>query len=260
MAEKQEEHQKQVTPTAEPVSEVEETTASDDMEPVADKQPTTVSRPRARDEANQVVEQGVGRSSQRQPRPKAGKSRGLETQARRPGTGGEQIQRREKREPVNQTARAARASAADLRIEHETLKWAAYGALLISLISLVLLGVYSIRKFTPQFEFQDVQNVQAQMTTEIQQLQLALDLETVKRTIMNAHLQLLLHKDPEAAESILTTAKKDLQSLLVALPSGQKAELKQLVGRLDSTIHELRRPQAALDQELKQILFRLDHL
>lgn len=137
--------------------------------------------------------------------------------------------------------------------DREMVKWAAWGALLISLVTSFLLGLYSSREFGPMFEYYDLEVTQKQIAKDVGQLKYSSRLEKIQYAITHAQVQLFVRKDYDAAEFILENAKEDLKILIDALPVEKTVEPKQVLANIERVLAEVRRGPASLDLQLDKI-------
>jgi cell fate (sporulation/competence/biofilm development) regulator YlbF (YheA/YmcA/DUF963 family) len=218
-----------------------------------------VSRPRIVSESEHVIQHGIEKTRQRAPR-KLIKTRKLGSAVRPSKKGTGLIQHCEKKFPTGRTVTEKEPKSVSGLEAREFVTRIAWAALIVSLVALVLLGVYSLRKFSPEFEFQDFQTTQKQVVADVNALKFTIQLEKVKSTIMNARTQWLLYKDYAAAESMLTTAQQEMKTLLGFLPAEKKNELKQTLSELEKIIQEIRRGPLSLDERFKEISLKLDQM
>ena len=137
--------------------------------------------------------------------------------------------------------------------DREMVKWAAWGALLVSLVTSFLLGLYSSREFGPVFEYYDLEVTQKQIAKDVGRLKYSSQLEKIQNAIIHAQVQLFIRKDYEAAEAILENAKEDLKRLIDALPIEKTIEPKQILANIEHALAEVRLGPASLDRRLDQI-------
>jgi hypothetical protein len=223
--------------------------------------------PRARIviESERLVRQGVARMSQRASRD-AARTRSLGETTRPQTSSRGLIQRLEKRSSVSEPAISQPAVTEKLMQpgsmldDREMIKWAAWGALLLSLVAFVFLGIYAVRKFKPEFEFQKFQTTQQQIEATLKELQLAASVDRVKSTVTNAHLQIFLYRDYGAAKSLLTNAQQELDAIVSSFPKEKQADLKHVRESLDAAIREIRTEPLPFDEKLKAILLNLNKM
>jgi hypothetical protein len=225
----------------------------------------TIPRARIAAESERLVRQGVARMSQRVSRDTA-RMRSLGETTRPQTSSRGLIQRLEKRSPVSEAAISQPVvvekpiQSTSVLDDREAVKWAAWGALLISLVAFVFLGIYAVRKFKPEFEFQKFQTTQQQIEATLKELQLAASLDRVKSMVTNAHLQIFLYRDYVTAKTLLTNAKQELETLRPSFPDKKQAELKQLLDSIASAIREIRTEPLPFDEKLKAILLNLNKM
>ena len=127
-------------------------------------------------------------------------------------------------------------------------------------MSLVFLGIFSVRKFSPEAEFYDLKAAQKQIAADLNELKFTTRLEEVRSALMNAHVQLVLRKDYTIAESMLKKAKQDLKDLSDSLPVEKKTKVKELLNNIEATLQEIQRSPTALAETLEKIVLDLDTL
>lgn len=132
-------------------------------------------------------------------------------------------------------------------------KWAAWAALLISLVTLFLLGLYSSRDFGPVFEYHDLEMVQKQLKTDVNTLQHRTQLEKIENAIIHAQFQIFVRKDYITAETILENAKENLKKFIDSLPIEETVEPKQILSYIDRAIQDVRRGPSSIDENLRTI-------
>jgi hypothetical protein len=137
--------------------------------------------------------------------------------------------------------------------EREAVKWAAWGALLISLITSFLLAMYASRDFSPAFEYQDLELTQKQLTADVSRLKYSTHLERIETAILHAQFEIAARNDYEAAELFLDNAKLDLQKFIDSLPIEDTVEPKEILSRIDRVLREVRRGPSLLEEHLKNI-------
>jgi len=218
------------------------------------------SRPRIVPESKRAIQHGIEKAQQRKPR-ELTKTRGLGSAVHPHTSSTRLIRRQEKKFPTGRTViLEEETKKAGALKEQESLKWAAWGALVISIITLISLGVYSVREFSPEFEFHDLKAAQKQITADVDELKLTIRLEKVKTAVINARTQSLIHKDYTAAESMLATAKQEISALIGTLPVRKKTELEEALKDIEKTIQEIQRGPLSLDKKLKEITSKLDKI
>jgi hypothetical protein len=230
-------------------------------QPVEEKQKNVeISRPRIVAESKCPIQQGIKKTQQRKKRELV-KTRGVGSATRPSASRSGLIQRHEKKFPTGQTVDVEeKIQAGRVPEEQGSGRRIAWVALVISLASLVLFGAYSLQKFSPEFEFHDLKTGQEQIAADVQGLKLSTSLEKVKSAILHARTQLLLHKDYSAAESMLTTAKQEMEALLEAFPTTKEAELRQILHEIENTLQSIRRGPLSFDERLKEISSKLDKM
>lgn len=211
-----------------------------------------VSRPRIVSDTERVVQERRERIQQRKTR-EVMRTRGLETSMRPTVSSPGSIQHEEKREPRGWTPIVEEVKTVGVVEDRETVKWAAWGALFMSLVTVILLGIYSAQDFEPAVEYHDLELTQKRMRAEVSKLMYNTRLEKIKNAVMHAQFQLLARKDYEAAESILVKAKQDLNVVIDALPVEDKPELWQIRDHIEKVISELRQGPSLLNEDLEKI-------
>jgi hypothetical protein len=144
--------------------------------------------------------------------------------------------------------------------DRETVKWAAWGALLMSLITIFLLGLYSARDFSPEIEFHDLEIRQKKVDTDVAGLKYNTQLDKIKTAVTNAHFQLLVRRDFEAADMILTNAKEDLNLLITSLSVEKRVDLKPILNNIERVLREIRQGPLVLDEKLRAIALTINKL
>jgi hypothetical protein len=259
MEEKQEKHQGQPDESQESSPVVLESTDVREIPEEQDKG-TRTSRPRIILDTERVVQVDKERIQQRKPR-EVIRPRGIGALIRPTASVSGVIQRQEKKtlgSPTPVTEKATKQ--VGIVEDRETVKWAAWGALFVSLITLILVGIYSARDFGPEFEFRDLEITHQQLITDVHNLKYNTRLEKIKSAVMNAHFQLLVRKDYTAAEIILNSTKEDLNLLIASLPVEKKVEPKQILSNIERVIREIRQGPSSLDETLITILSDLEEL
>ncbi len=137
--------------------------------------------------------------------------------------------------------------------ERETVKWAAWGALLISLITSFLLAMYSSRDFSPAFEYHDLELSQKRLSTDVAALKYNTHLERIEHAILHAQFEIVMRKDYETAELVLDNAKADLQRFIDSLPIEDTVEPKQVLSKIERVLRDVRRGPSLLEERLKKI-------
>ena len=217
-------------------------------------------RPRIVPAAERLIQHGIGKIQPRKPR-ELMKTRGLGSAARPSPKGTGLIQHLEKKYPKGRTVVPEEEPKTSGGLEErELVKKIAWAALLVSLIALVLFGVYSLRKFSPEVELQAIEKTQRQVTADLNGLKLTVHLEKLKNALMNARTQLLVQNNYPAAESMLATAQQELNTLLGLLPAEKKGELKQALSDLEKMLQEIRKGPLSFDEKLKEIAAKLDKM
>ena len=212
------------------------------------------SRPRIVPDAERAIQVGTDRIQQRAARETA-KTRGLEISERPAASASGAIRHQEKRAPQTQAAITNDSSKPCGRIEdRETARWAAWGALLISVVALILVTIYSMRDFGPGFDLYNFKVTQQALVADVRELKNTTHLENVKIAVLSAYFQLLVRKDYAAAEAELASAKAGLDSLLNSLPIEKSAEPRQIRSSIERTIQEIQSGPSSLDSRLNSIL------
>ncbi|MCP4399831.1 MAG: hypothetical protein GY801_21320 [bacterium] len=213
--------------------------------------PPPASRPRTLPEAERVVKHEKKRSLQRDARAVA-------------QTGGSElpkpsatsiIEQQERWIPAMQKAAPVESEKIAPRIieDREMVKWAAWGALFVSLVTSCLLGLYSSREFGPMFEYDDLEVTQQQIVKDVRQLKHSSRLEKIQNAITHAQVQLFVRKNYGVAEGILENVKEDLKRLIATLPIEKTVEPKQVLANIERVLGEVRQGPASLDKQLDTI-------
>ncbi|MDY0091827.1 MAG: hypothetical protein RBT80_03925 [Candidatus Vecturithrix sp.] len=241
--------------------EYEQKNSSEDV-PV-DQSETELLRPRPSDEEKGAIQCGRERLEQRMIR-QAMRSRGLEETVVRPlpsNSDSEVTQHQEKRSqkdypPLSQEPPASTGTLED----RASVKWAAWAALLTSIATLILVGIYSSRDFGPEFQLRDFEITQQKLIADVDMLKRDAHLEKIRVAILNAYFQLFARKDHAAAESILAGTREELSRLIDMLPVEKSIEPKQIRDSLESIIREIRKGPSTLDERLKSVLLELEKI
>lgn len=220
-----------------------------------------LSRPRPSGEDEGAIQFGRERIAQRTTR-EAMRSRGIEDAVTRPlPSNSEAIQHQEKRSQIGQPPLPQK-SPGSLGVleERASVKWAAWTALLISIVTLILVGLYSSRDFGPDFQLRDFEITQQKLIADVDILKHDTHLEKIRIAILNAYFQLFARKDHVAAELILASTREELSRLIDTLPVEKSIEPKQILGSLEGIIREVRRGPSTLDERLKSVLLELEKI
>ncbi len=215
----------------------------------------TVSRPRIVPDSDRVVQGGEERTRQRAAR-EVMRTRGIESSARPEAATPGVIQQLEKREPGSRTLVVEEMKPVSSIIEdRETVKWAAWGALFISLVTVILLGIYSAQDFEPAIEYHELELTQKRIDSEVRRLSHNSRLEKIENALIKAQFQLLVRKDYVAAESTLTGAKQELNVFIDSLQTGNILELKKIRGEIEGLISKIRQGPSLINENLEKVRF-----
>ena len=254
-----EKHEKQQEPSAKESPE----TASEKSKNTMGRhtiEEASPSRPRELQESERVVQRGREKAQIRQTR-ELMKTREVQQPVRPIPSVPNAIQRHPRTPPVTQTTLAKETSK---RIEtsedRELVKMAAWAALFISLVSLILVINYSRRVFGPEFEFYDLKTVQKNVVTDVKELKYDTHLEKIKMDVLNANFQILVRKDYKTAEAELENAKDELELLINSLPIEKSVEPKEILSSIDRIIREIRRGPSTLDDRFKSVLENIENI
>lgn len=218
------------------------------------------SRPRPATEHQETVQIGRERLVQRTSR-EAMRSRGIAESERPQAAGSRAIQHQEKRSTGNQSSHSQGSTASPGVLEERaSVKWAAWGALLISLVALLLVGIYSSRDFGPEFQLRDFEITQQKLVDDVDTLKYDTQLEKVKIALLNAYFQIFARKDHATAELILTSTREELNHLIDSLPVEKSTEPKQILNNLDDILREVRKGPSPIDERLKSVLLEIERL
>jgi hypothetical protein len=221
--------------------------------------PVVVGHPRSVSQADRRVQQQNLRLHQRQPRDTV-RVRGIGATMRPAPSDTVQIQHREKTYPVADTtasATPALAAASRERVSASQLTWI---ALFLSIAALLLVGLFSAKKFGPQFEVQEVQFTQQQLAADIENLRHVYQIERVKNRMLNARLQLLVYNNYARAEVLLSTARQGILDVSRSVTKEQQQAVKQVLNNIDVLLQELHRKPLPFDQRLDEITSILENL
>ncbi|GAK55011.1 hypothetical protein U27_01842 [Candidatus Vecturithrix granuli] len=220
-----------------------------------------LSRPRPSGEDEDAIQTGRERIVQRMTR-EAKRSRGIEDAGARPlPSNSEAIHHQEKRSQTNQPPLPQKTPGSIGVLEdRSSVKWAAWMALLISLVTLMLVSLYSTRKFGAEFQLRDVEMTQQKLVADVDMLKHDTHLEKIRIAILNAYFQLFARKDHVTAELTLTGAREELSRLIDTLPVEQSTEPKQILDSLEEIIREVRKGPSTLDERLKSVLLELEKI
>ncbi len=217
-------------------------------------------RPRIVSDSKRVIRHGIEKIHQRKPR-ELTKTRGLGSPVRPSASSTGLIQHQEKKFPTGRaTVVEEEPKTVSALEEQELVKWAAWGALVISIIALVSLGVYSVREFSPTFEFHDLKAVQKQIAADVNELKLTTRIEKIKTALTNAHVQLMLRQDYTAAEAMVMKAEQNMKDLIGSLPVEKKDKSEELLNNIEAILQEIRRSPSALADTLEKIVLDLDKI
>lgn len=220
------------------------------------------SRPRPSSREDQdAIQVGRERIVQRMTR-EAMRSRGIEGVVARPlPSNSGAIQHQEKRAQVNQASLPQKTPDSIGVLEDRSLvKWAAWTALLVSMVTLILVGLYSSRDFGPDFQLRDFEITQQKLIADVDMLKRDTHIEKIRIAILNAYFQLFARKDHVAAELILTGTREELSRLIDTLPVEKSIEPKQILDALEGIIREIRKGPSTLDERLKSVLLELEKI
>ncbi len=218
-----------------------------------------VTRPRPVVDPERVIQQGRKKNQPRGLR-EMGKTRGLGVSERRAASIPGAIEQLEKLPSESYTPVVKKAGPVGFVEDRETVKWAAYGALLVSLVAMILLSIYSKKDFGPTFEYHDLKIRQAQLIRRVGYLAHNSQLEKIRTSVINAQFQLFVRKDNKATELVLVQAKEDLNTFIDALPIEKTTEPKEILDKIDRLLREIRRAPDPLDKKFQEILFELEKL
>ncbi len=235
--------------------------ASEHPEETPEPQKEEVTRPRAKEEAEGMVQRGRERIQQRSLR-EVLETRGIDASTRPRRSESHSRQQLEKL-PVETRRGAVKeddVQPVGVIEDRETVKWSAYGALLASLVAIILLALYSQRDFSPTFEYHDLKIVQDQLDKRVNDLEYSSQLGKVRNAVLTAQLQIFVQEDPETAERFLVQAKEELNTFIAALPIEQTTKPKELLGNIDRVLREIRRPPSPLQEQFKTLLTGLENL
>lgn len=141
-----------------------------------------------------------------------------------------------------------------------TVKWSAWAALLISVLALGLVGLYSQKTFSPQFEYHNLAINQQKILNDLEDLQNITYFEKIKSAVLSAHIQILLREDYEAAADILSAARQQLGELIQGWSPEQSAQPKKVISAIDAALREIRKPPLDVDEKIRIILLQLDKI
>lgn len=222
---------------------------------------TERSRPRPSGEGEGAIQFGRERIVQRMTR-EAVRSRGIEDAVARPlPSNSEAVQHQEKRSQASQPPLPQKTPGSIGVLEdRSSVKWAAWMALLISLVTLMLVSLYSTQKFEAEFQFRDIEMTQQKLVADVDMLKHDIHLEKIRVAILNAYFQLFARKDHATAELILTGTREELSQLIDTLPVEKSTEPKQILDSLEGIIREVRKGPTTLDERLKSVLLELEKI
>lgn len=227
-----------------PMQEPESTMEAEPVKPV--------SRPRMAPDAERAVEREQERICQRTTR-EVMRTRGIGP-AERPTTETSGLIRRlEKWEPGTRVPVVEEMKPVSMIEDRETVKWAAWGALLISVIAIVLVGLYSSQDFEPAIEYHELELTQQRIDKGLDKLLHNTRLEKIENALVQAQFQLLVRKDHPAAEAVLSNAKQDLNALIDSLDADRSLELRQIRGKIERLISKIRQGPSPLTEELEDV-------
>ena len=229
----------------------------------SEKEIPQVSRPRSLSDAERVVEHEKKRRLVRDARdvaqvPDSDFRKGAAVDAFTPNTVDQQERQLSNAHEANSSR--TKNEAARIIEDREMVKWAAWGALLVSLVTSLLLGLYSSREFGPMFEYYDLDVTQKQIVKEVERLKSSSQLEKIQNAITQAQVQLFVRKNYRATELILEHAKEELKLLIDALPVEKSIEPRQILANIEHVLAEVRQGPASLDQQLDNISTELSKL
>ena len=144
--------------------------------------------------------------------------------------------------------------------DRSLVKWAAWAALLSSIVALVLVSIYSSRDFGPEFQLRDFEITQQKLVTDVESLKYDTQVEKIKIAVLNAYFHLFARKDHGTAELILTSTREELSQLIDALPVEKSVEPKQILNALDTVLREVRKGPSSIDERFKSILLEIEKL
>jgi hypothetical protein len=261
MEEKREKHQEQPTEgqDSSPVAP-KSTDSREEILEEKDKK-TETSRPRITPDSERVIRVGRERAQKRETRGVM-RARGIGTLMRPTASASGVIQREEKKKVPESQIPVTEEITRKVGIveDREIVKWAAWLALFVSLVTLFLMALYSRRDFGPEFEFRDLEITQKQLVTDVNDLKYNTRLEKIRSAVINAHFQLLVRKDYATAEAILAHTPQDMNELIDSLPVEKKVEPRQILSDIERTIREIRRGPSSLDERLRKVLSNLEKL
>lgn len=218
------------------------------------------SRPRPSTEHQETVQIGRERIFQRASREMM-RSRGISESARPLPPTSDVIQREKKRSGEAQPSSPQEAASAVAILEDRAMvKWAAWAALLVSIVALALVGIYSSRDFGPDFQLRDFEITQQKLVADVDAMKYDTQLEKIKIALLNAYFQLFARKDHVTSELILSSTREELQHLIDSLPVEKSAEPKQILNELDTILREVRKGPSIIDERLKSVLLEIEEL
>ena len=218
-----------------------------------------IARPRIVSEAERHIRQGMSKIQPRAARERV-RTRELNATIRPPASVTNAVHQREKKFPAGRPAEAAAVPKVRGELEQELVNKIAWAALLISLVALVLFGVYSFRTFSPEFALQELEKKQQQLTAELNVLKLTVHAEKLKNALLTARTQLFAQHDYPAAEAQLIIAQQEITVLLGLLPVEKKDALQQAQSELERMRQDIQRGPLSFDEKLKEITSKLDQM
>jgi hypothetical protein len=134
-------------------------------------------------------------------------------------------------------------------------------ALILGIFNLtLLLGIYSMKTFTPRFAFDQIEATQMELAKEMDDMKYKSSLRSLTDTLFKARVLIEVNKDYKEAAKELERVKMGLNSLETLLPDQRKIDVATVLTELESALNEVQKGPTPLQEKLSDISTRLNAL